>query len=158
VPKLDEPGVRELLAISVGFPTPEKMERVCSEYRSSTDRVLLGVVDEGGRLAGCIGLILGSGGSAVVKNISVRPDRRRKGVGRALLSEVIARFGIQALTAETDANAVEFYRRCGFSVESLGELYPGTERFRCTLSRNADERRPPDPPALQASEGGQTTT
>lgn len=36
------------------------------------------------------------------------------------------------LDAETDADAVDFYRRCGFAVESLGERYPGVERFRCT--------------------------
>jgi ribosomal protein S18 acetylase RimI-like enzyme len=138
-PRVDEPDLRQVLAHSVGFPTPEKMERVCAEYRTSIDRVLLGVEDEGGRLVGCIGLILGPEAAAVVKNIAVRPDRRGQGVGRALLSEVIARFGLTALVAETDANAVDFYRRCGFSVESLGQLYPGTERFRCTLSPAAPE-------------------
>ena len=32
-------------------------------------------------------------------------------------------------------DAVEFYRKLGFSIESLGEKYPGVERFRCTLQR-----------------------
>lgn len=35
------------------------------------------------------------------------------------------------LVAETDADAVGFYRHSGFEVMSLGEKYPGTERFSC---------------------------
>lgn len=33
--------------------------------------------------------------------------------------------------AETDDEAVDFYRNIGFEVHSLGEKYPGVERFRC---------------------------
>ena len=33
--------------------------------------------------------------------------------------------------AETHIDAVPFYRQCGFEVESLGELWPGVERFAC---------------------------
>jgi hypothetical protein len=33
--------------------------------------------------------------------------------------------------AETDADAVGFYRRCGLAVTSLGERFAGIERFRC---------------------------
>jgi hypothetical protein len=35
--------------------------------------------------------------------------------------------------AETDADAVDFYRAIGFAVENLGERYPGVERRRCRL-------------------------
>jgi hypothetical protein len=27
---------------------------------------------------------------------------------------------------------VHFYERCGFQAQSLGELYPGVERFACS--------------------------
>jgi hypothetical protein len=35
--------------------------------------------------------------------------------------------------AETDEEAADFYRNIGFTVESLGEKYPGIERFKCTF-------------------------
>ena len=35
-----------------------------------------------------------------------------------------------------------FYRCLGFTVESLGERYPGVERFRCTLPLG-DAKDPP---------------
>ena len=38
-------------------------------------------------------------------------------------------------TAETDKDAVDFYRKLGFSVTSLGEKYPGVERFHCEYSK-----------------------
>ena len=37
----------------------------------------------------------------------------------------------QWIEAETDADAVGFYEQVGFTVTSLGESYPGVERFRC---------------------------
>ncbi|HPH97803.1 MAG TPA: hypothetical protein PKW33_16525 [Anaerolineaceae bacterium] len=49
-----------------------------------------------------------------------------------MLDELGARPGLAKLSAETDCEAVDFYRRCGFQMESLGEKYPGMERFRCT--------------------------
>jgi 8-oxo-dGTP pyrophosphatase MutT (NUDIX family)/N-acetylglutamate synthase-like GNAT family acetyltransferase len=67
--------------------------------------------------------------------IAVAPDRRGAGCGAQLiacLAEVLP--GVHVLEAETDASGVGFYERCGFSVMSLGELYPGVVRFRCVRS------------------------
>ncbi|PFE51898.1 GNAT family N-acetyltransferase, partial [Bacillus cereus] len=37
------------------------------------------------------------------------------------------------IEAETDKEAVGFYKKCNFKIESLGEKYPGIERFYCYL-------------------------
>lgn len=42
---------------------------------------------------------------------------------------------IRRMEAETDKNAVNFYRKIGFNITSLGEKYPGVERFKCTLNK-----------------------
>jgi len=39
------------------------------------------------------------------------------------------------LEAETDAEAVKFYKKMGFQIQSLGEKYPGIERFHCYLEK-----------------------
>ncbi len=36
--------------------------------------------------------------------------------------------------AETDNDAVNFYWKYGFEITSLGEKYPGVERFLCEFS------------------------
>lgn len=64
--------------------------------------------------------------------IAVAEPLRGRGLGRALVDEVTARLGLDVLEAETDADSVGFYRSCGFTVESLGEKYPGVERFLAT--------------------------
>ena len=66
---------------------------------------------------------------------------RGTGIGSSLISFAWNEHRLGELTAETDADAVDFYERCGFSVRSLGEKYPGTERFWCTLSRDPRSAR-----------------
>jgi len=40
-----------------------------------------------------------------------------------------------SIVAETDYEAVDFYRRYGFVITSLGEKYPGVERFLCQYNK-----------------------
>jgi len=54
-----------------------------------------------------------------------------------LLDEAVRLHALTCLYATTDAEAVGFYRRCGFAVHSLGELFPGVERFECTWQLEA---------------------
>ncbi|MNW71139.1 hypothetical protein D3C74_508110 [compost metagenome] len=54
-----------------------------------------------------------------------------------MISEVSRTAGIETITAETDREAVGFYRSTGFPITSLGEKYPGVERFACILDVGA---------------------
>ena len=40
-----------------------------------------------------------------------------------------------SIVAETDHEAVDFYRRYVFFITSLGEKYPGVERFLCQYTK-----------------------
>jgi len=68
---------------------------------------------------------------AVIESISVRPDQRGRGVGRFLVQRLLSHLNAAVLVAETDDSAVGFYHRCGFRIQSLGEVYPGTVRYHC---------------------------
>ena len=52
-----------------------------------------------------------------------------------MIAQLLEKYNPDKLIAETDQEAVEFYRNTGFVVYSLGELYPGVERFRCVLEK-----------------------
>lgn len=152
LPRLDEPSVRDLLAQSTGNPTPTKLDGLATRYRGAPDMRLLG--DETGHgLAGCIGLALGADGAAVVEHIAVAPAERRRGLGRSLVTSAAALFGLTCLSAETDRDAVDFYRRCGFEVAGLDEVYPGIEQFRCTLTLPPSGTRRARAAALIARDG-----
>lgn len=66
-----------------------------------------------------------------ILHIATAPAHRRTGVASGLISHAIATLKCAVLTAETDEEAVAFYRKYGFQAVSLGEKYPGTIRYRC---------------------------
>jgi ribosomal protein S18 acetylase RimI-like enzyme len=119
-------------------------ERAAARYRAR-DWTLLGH-EENGVLVGCIGVEVigpardtpGDPPRVVLHSVAVAPRFRGRGVGRQLVRGVAARFPGGTLEAETDSEALAFYRRIGFRVESLGEKYPGVERFRCVLHAAAE--------------------
>jgi hypothetical protein len=48
-----------------------------------------------------------------------------------MLEAALEELDVSWVEAETDAEAVNFYRRLGFTTTSLGEPFAGVERFRC---------------------------
>ena len=81
----------------------------------------------------CLGLEIAAPHRAVIRCIAVASAFRHQQVGRRLLNTSGQRFSLQLIEAETDAEVVGFYRHCGFLITSLGEVYPGVERFHCVL-------------------------
>lgn len=86
------------------------------EVRIDHGTVLVTVAD--GRVLGaCVVSPDGSGGH--VEAIAVRPGRRARGVGSAMVAEAASRWG--ELTAEFDAGVRPFYESLGFDTEPVGE-------------------------------------
>lgn len=88
---------------------------------------------DGHQVVGVVGIRSTGQATAVILHIAV-DERRRRGIGRTILEELVRKEQRHEFTAETDGEAVDFYRRCGFTVQSLGEKYPGVERFLCTFT------------------------
>ena len=131
--RADEPAVRELLARAIGRPTAERLAEATRGYAGKTWR-LLGVSDDIGAVVGLIGLELLTRDTAAIRHIAVAEPRRLEGLGRRLILEARDQLGVSRLEAETDSRAVDFYRRCGFSIASASPR-GGRERFLCTLDR-----------------------
>jgi len=106
-------------------------------YRAEPGWRILGC-RSGEEIVGCLGLAFGAAGQAAIRHISVAPDQRGHGIGTAMIRYAVATFALTHLSAETDRDAVEFYRTCGFVIRSLGELYPATERFLCIYTAGED--------------------
>ncbi|WP_219834066.1 GNAT family N-acetyltransferase [Paenibacillus sp. R14(2021)] len=134
--RLNEADIQELLGWSV-FPDPERLKQAITLYAQDTHR-LFGYESEG-EVVGLIGYHAVDGGTIEIDHIAVAPTERYKGFGRGLILELLELEKPDVLIAETDEEAVDFYRSSRFTVESLGELYPGTERFRCTYYAEDEE-------------------
>jgi ribosomal protein S18 acetylase RimI-like enzyme len=121
---------RRLLGLAVFNPTDDRITRLLAEFYQHPDRRLFGLY-QSDTLVGVTGIERLAPGRATLLHIAVDPLHQRQGAGRHMLEQVAAQEALTYLTAETDHEAVEFYRRAGFSVASLGEQYPGVERFQC---------------------------
>ncbi|MCS1351090.1 N-acetyltransferase [Mechercharimyces sp. CAU 1602] len=71
--------------------------------------------------------------SVIIQHIATDSLARYKGIGRLMIKEIIAYTNAIYIEAETDNVAVHFYRKCGFTIFSLGEKYPGVIRYKCVL-------------------------
>ncbi len=127
--RLDESQFRELLSYSV-FPDESRLIHTINEYQTNDDHEIYGY-EADGEVIGMLGIKMCEGSILHILHLSVHPSFRGLGYGRGLLVELIEMKKPNQLMAETDLDAVDFYRNVGFSIVSLGETYQGVERFKC---------------------------
>lgn len=119
------PSIRKLLS----FATSDlKVDQEYEKYLKSLNRKLYSFKLEG-EIVGCIGIEIISLNECEIKHIAVSSVQRGKGIGSKMIKYVSEKYPL--FSAETDNDAVDFYRNYGFEITSLGEKYPGVERFLC---------------------------
>ena len=125
-----QPEVKTLLSYAT---SEKKVDREYPLYIENPERVLYGYTIEQD-LVGCIGIVKGEANRCEIKHIAVSPAFRGKGIGREMIRYVEEHHAFSSIYAETDQEAVLFYKNIGFHITSLGEKYPGVERFGCLLT------------------------
>lgn len=132
VASVDEVGVVDLLALAAGG-NPLQLRETVQRYREDPAITLL-AARENNVAIGIAGYTVGDSAITLL-HIATAPAARQCGVGRRLLVAVRrATPTTLPLIAETDTDSVGFYTSTGFTVSSLGDKYPGVERFRALLS------------------------
>lgn len=122
--------ITQLLAYAVGDGSDQKLGHILqSMYSESAAKLYLWIEDDG-EAVGLIGWRV-QGGLLQIIHIAVDEGKRHQGIGRRLIDAAIALERPHEVLAETDHDAVEFYQHYGCSIQSLGEKYPGVERFQC---------------------------
>lgn len=131
------PDIRQLLAYAT---SEERIEVEYAAYQHDPNRRLYGLKKEG-NFIGCIGVEQKGLGQLEIIHLAVSPVNRKAGAGKKLVEWVFRTYYPKVMIAETDSEAVGFYRKLGFEVHSLGEKYPGVERFLCKRSSaNSEEQ------------------
>ena len=69
--------------------------------------------------------------------IAVDVSARGKGIGSYMINQVINNYGLLSVYAETDNDAVGFYRKNGFNIMEFSETYDGATvvRYKCELTK-----------------------
>ena len=122
----DEPSIRRVLELSHG--STEALEEACAHYRSGA-WTFVGW-QEGEATLACAGAETLSRGTIGIRSIAVAPAWQNRGFGRTLIDALAERAGATQVVAETDDDAVGFYRRCGFAVEDAPPKF-GRARYWC---------------------------
>lgn len=104
-------------------------------YQADENRKLYGYKQDE-QFIGCIGVQLTAENNCMIKQIAVCPDVRSRGIGKRMIEFIIEKHSLSLISAETDQDAVSFYKRIGFIITNLGEKYPGVERFWCECKRS----------------------
>lgn len=129
---LHDRSVLAVLSHSQYKPTSRKMKQLADRYEADADISAFACYDNG-IARGVIVLKRLAPGEFEIMSIAVDPDDRNRGIASKLIAHASGLLGCRVLKAETDDDAIGFYRSYGFATESLGEKYPGTIRYLCTL-------------------------
>lgn len=124
--------IRELLTYAT---SDSKIEAEYELYKRFENRKLYGY-KQNDKFIGCIGIEITAENSCVIKQIAVSPFERRGGIGKRMIDFIMEKHALSMISAETDQDAINFYKRVGFTITSLGEKYPGVERFWCVYLKN----------------------
>ena len=79
------------------------------------------------------------GNELYLLDVAVLKDSQNQGIGRAMIKYVQKTYKPSCIIAETDDDAVNFYRKIGFKVKGLGEKYPGITRYECKYFKCSKE-------------------
>lgn len=120
----------EILKESVFEPTKEKLIKRANYYEN-TDGVVSYGYAYNDVILGLIVLDVKNKDEIVILDIAVKKDTQKRGVGKALLNYVICELKPKILIAETDDDAVEFYKKNKFEIVNLGEKYLNNTRYEC---------------------------
>lgn len=95
------------------------------------------VYEDEGKKAGIL-ILSKENQDAEIIGISVSDPLRKKGIGRYMISSVMNQENLECIKAQTDDDAIGFYRRCGFADEMVEIEYPDGKsvRYNCVLRKH----------------------
>ena len=126
--QLDNPVVRKIMAESVFDNSPEAMDYKAEEFRKKSGWFLYGWV-ENGEIKGVCGFEVHSDWVEIL-NIAVLPDSKKLGFGSAMITSLKNMYNLP-IEAETDDDAVDFYRKYGFKATAVYKY--NIRRWVCVL-------------------------
>ena len=128
--EMDNPIVHNIIACAIFDGSPEGVAKTVQEYLLNPNLHFYGWV-ENHSIIGICGYEIHDN-KIEIHLIAVDEKSRSRGVGSAMLVALQKNYG-KNIEAETDDDAVGFYRKCGFAVHEFVHEKRG-KRYTCTLS------------------------
>lgn len=125
---ITEPNMLQMLAPSVYNPTEERLLNRAKKYQEDENTNIHAYKDNGEYKGIVIFKIANN--SATILDIAVKPEHRGQGIGSKLIDFIFDRFEVDNITAETDDDAIGFYKKYGFTVADTKVEFD-TKRYVC---------------------------
>lgn len=134
--KLVSREVFEIYSACMYIPTWEKYCERANEFISDSLVSILGFSDEN-NIIGVIVIKQEETLKAEIKGIAVNPLYRKQGIAKQLVWHAFENLQLSALFAETDNDAIGFYRNCGFQIDSFVKQFDDGDfqRYKCVLQK-----------------------
>ena len=129
--ELDNPTILELLVASAYDNSIESAYKKVEEFRNHHNWSIYGWIEDED-IVGVCGFKIYHTDHVEILNIAVSENGRRRGVGTAMICALHDEF-LLPIIAETDDDAVDFYRKIGFAVTSA-PAKNGVPRYACVLA------------------------
>ena len=126
--KLSDSAILDLLASSVFNPTPERLLSRAGKYQAD-DNTSVYAYSENGEYKGIVVFKI-EDKTAKILDIAVKPEYQGKGIGSMLIGYIFSQFAVSKITAETDDDAIGFYKKYGFAVTDTKYVFD-SKRYVC---------------------------
>ncbi len=123
-------SIKDILALAVFRPTPEKLKQLMDEFYTSDGHAIFIAIDSG-EVIGVIGIDTTDRPLGLITHIAVLPDKQRQGVGSRLINHTAEMLELETIEVETDQDTIDFYVACGFKTKEIESQYSGVRRFWC---------------------------
>lgn len=125
---ITEPDILKLLAPSVYNPTEERLLNRAKKYQEDEETNVY-VYKEDNEYKGIVVFEIVNN-SATILDIAVKPEYQGQGTGSKLIDFIFNSLNAQNITAETDDDAIGFYKKYGFIVADTKVEFD-TKRYVC---------------------------
>ena len=125
-------SVYSLLAPSVFNPTPERLLTRAKKYQAD-NKTSVFAYSENGEYKGIIILKI-EDNTAEILDIAVKSEYQGKGIGSMLIDYIFTRFAVSKIIAETDDDAIGFYKKYGFTVGDITVKFDA-KRYTCVKNK-----------------------
>ena len=129
---LCDKSVYSLLAPSVFNPTSERLLSRAEKYQAD-DKTKAYAYADNGEYKGIIVFKIKEQ-TAEILDIAVILEYQGNGIGSRLIDYLFTRFAVNKITAETDDDAIGFYRKYGFTVVDITVKFDA-KRYTCVKNK-----------------------
>ena len=118
------------------MPTKEKFKKKIDQFLNDNSVKIFACFNQD-NVEGVIVVSFWEQNKIEIVGIAVDLSARNKGIGSYMINQVIKDCGLISVYAETDNDAVGFYRKNDFSITEFSKTYDGKTvvRYKCELTK-----------------------